>query len=207
MIHRNSIYHVPPIQDLLWNNVGFARLRDIPEIYQVEQFYSPIVIRSSPGQLTDARTHMENVEARRPASSVYPSALDYHRAYLSGKVTPSAIVEYLLPLIHRDGMALEGIHSVGFSQSNADLARRAAEESTKRYKLGQPLGLLDGVPVSIKDDTDLSGYRTSYSSKNDHTRKDDATSWSARQWIEAGAIVIGKTVMSDVPFSFDLKVN
>lgn len=55
--------------------------------------------------------------------------------------------------------------------------------------------MLDGVPVSVKDEADLAGYRRTLGSKVDFTNPTNQTAWCVKKWEEAGAIVIGKTNM------------
>ena len=107
------------------------------------------------------------------------------------------MVETLLPLIRRD-ISPAGAHSVAFLQTKVDLVRRAAAESTARYKAGTPLGVLDGVPVAIKDEVDLGGYNKTLGSLKDFTRADGATSWCVRKWQEAGAVIVGKLSMHEL---------
>ena len=62
------------------------------------------------------------------------------------------MVEKLLPLIRRD---IEGEHSVAFLSVKAEVVRKAAEESTKRYKGGRWLSVLDGVPMVCASETEV----------------------------------------------------
>lgn len=79
-----------------------------------------------------------------------------------------------------------------------DRIRAAAEASTARYKNGTSLGPLDGVPVGVKDEVDMEGYKRTLGSKLDFTCKSGGTSWCVKKWQEAGAIVIGKTTMHEL---------
>lgn len=89
-------------------------------------------------------------------------------------------------------------HSVAFIDAKVDLVRAAAKASTERYKAGKPLSELDGVPLAIKDEVDLKGYKTTKGSKLDFTDKTDGTSWCVQKWQDAGAVIIGKTNMHEV---------
>lgn len=57
---------------------------------------------------------------------------------------------------------------------------------------------MDGIPVAIKDEVDIDGYDKYLSSKVDFTANPSFTSWCVKKWEEAGAIVIGKTVMHEI---------
>lgn len=113
--------------------------------------------------------------------------------FLSRKLTPTAVVEALLPLISPSGE-----HAVAFLQSKAEIVRAAAAASTERYAFGKSLGVLDGLPLAVKDEVDLKGYARTLGSKMDFTNEEDETAWCVRMWEEAGGIVLGKTNMHEV---------
>ena len=75
---------------------------------------------------------------------------------------------------------------------------RAAEASTLRYLQGRPLGILDGVPIAVKDEVDLDGYKKTLGSARDYTREGGGTSWCVKKWEEEGAIIIGKLNMHEL---------
>ena len=80
---------------------------------------------------------------------------------------------------------------------------KAAELSTKRYQAGNPLSILDGVPLGIKDEVDLAGYSKSLGTNLDFTRPENDTSWCVRKW-EAGGVIIGKLNMHELGLGMDL---
>lgn len=67
---------------------------------------------------------------------------DYHSAYESGKLTPTAVANALLALVPK--------HKAAFLDVRKDRVLAAAEASTQRYKDGKSRSMLDGVPVSVK---------------------------------------------------------
>lgn len=138
----------------------------------------------------------EDWSLKRPSKATFHSFLDYHEAYTSGRLTPLQVAERILPMIRRDVVSAK--HSVAFLDSRVYLIRRAAEESTARYAAGAPLSPLDGVPMAVKDEQDLTGYRKCLGSKLDFTNEDDATSFCVLKWIEAGALCLGKTNMHEL---------
>lgn len=193
------------VQNFLWNNAGFNGLRDREELEGVEPRYDPTVIKIN----SDASSKIkksdeilkslldEKWDAKKPGSSAQLSILDYAAAYRSGKLTPTAVAKALLPLINREAEKPTK-HSTAFLQVREDLVLKAAAESTKRWQAGKPLSPLDGVPVAVKDEVDISGYRKCFGSRLDFTRKDDATSFCVRKWQEAGALLMGKTLMHEL---------
>lgn len=123
---------------------------------------------------------------------------DYHDAYKSGRLTPSDVVEVLLPLIRRD-VAKRSSHSTAFTETQVDAVRRAAEASTRRWKEGKSLGRLDGVPFGAKDDLDVKGYKRHIGTKKDYTEgKEVETSWCVAKVEEAGGIMVGKLSMHEL---------
>ena len=70
---------------------------------------------------------------------------DYHTAYEAGAMTPTAVAEALLDLISKDPK-----HKDAFLEIRKERVIAAAEASTRRYKAGKTLGILDGVPVGVK---------------------------------------------------------
>ena len=159
----------------------------------------------------------ETSVAKYPESRYY-SAADYHALYLRGEITPLDVATTLLPLIRRDANP-PGEHSVAFFETRENLVLEAARASTERYRIGQPLGPLDGVPTAVKDEYDMDGYSTCLGSRNDYTGKitepvpresqvhapATTTSWLVRRLVRAGAMIIGKTSMHE--FGLDTTGN
>ncbi|KAK3653371.1 hypothetical protein LTR56_004575 [Elasticomyces elasticus] len=188
------------IQNLLWGNAGFDSLRNRAELEGVEPRYEPLVVKSSGTRVSTAEALQmlsnEDWTSRTPSEKLYPSILDYHEAYKTGRTTPTAVAKVLLPLVRRD-VEIPSKHSVAFLSSKVELVMRAAEASTKRYEEGKSLGPLDGVPVAVKDEEDVTGYPKCVGSKLDLKDKHDATSYCVKAWQDAGAVLIGKTNMHE----------
>ncbi|RAH50244.1 amidase [Aspergillus brunneoviolaceus CBS 621.78] len=211
-IGASLIQHVGFIQDYFWRNAGFNVIRVLP-LDDYAPRYDPTVIpfldcatsSSSSASTTTTTTTVPlpvPTQRRKDHTGYYTSA-DYVALYQSGQLTPSAVVEALLPLIRRDVDSAEEQkggrkHSVAFLESQAERVRAAAAASTQRYKAGQPLGPMDGVPVAVKDEVHLEGYQRTLGSKIDFKGKYQGTSWCAKQWEDAGAIIIGKTTMHEL---------
>ncbi|KAJ5682744.1 hypothetical protein N7462_005909 [Penicillium macrosclerotiorum] len=176
-----------------WRTAGFGVIREIPQILQYAGRYDPTVI---PVELTPSDIPTPVVAKRKGRSGYYTSA-DYHALYLSKDLTPTRVVETLLPLVRRD-IKPPGKHSTAFLESQVDIIRAAAEASTERFKKGQPLGPLDGIIVAIKDEVHITGYKRTLGTKLDFKNGSDETSWCVQQWQNAGAIIIGKTTMHEL---------
>ncbi|KAF9890481.1 hypothetical protein FE257_005886 [Aspergillus nanangensis] len=199
------------LPQLIWSNAGFASLRDIKEYLDfVEPRYDPTVIPLSSGNLLEGEDSISPVSNEPPrVPSKFYSVADYHRLYLSGELTPTAVAKAILPLIRRD-TATEGRHAVAFFDSRVEFVIAAAEASTLRYREKRPLGLFDGVPTAVKGEFDVDGYKTNLGSINDYTPEPTAddpsiTNWCVRQLQDAGAIMLGKLSMHE--FGLDTTGN
>src|SRR5262249_6058063 len=75
---------------------------------------------------------------------------------------------------------------------------RAASDSEARWRAGAPRGLIDGVPVGIKDNVLVAGMAARFGSKltSDAPVPHDAPAVARLR--EQGAIIIGKTTMPEV---------
>jgi len=76
-------------------------------------------------------------------------------------------------------------------------ALQAAGESTSRWRTGRPLGILDGVPCTVKDLVDLAGFPTRRGSRTTSADPvpDDAPMVAGLK--AAGAVIIGKTTTTE----------
>jgi Asp-tRNA(Asn)/Glu-tRNA(Gln) amidotransferase A subunit family amidase len=89
-----------------------------------------------------------------------------------------------------------------FVTLNVKGARKAADESTKRYKAGRPLSMVDGCPVGIKDimaTCDMPTQMNSPAFKGWQSGQDAACVQALRR---GGAIILGKTVTTEFAIGF-----
>ncbi len=73
----------------------------------------------------------------------------------------------------------------------------AAGESEARWRAGRPRGLLDGVPVTVKDSIDVAGLPTRRGSRLADAAAVAYDSPAVLTLREQGAVIIGKTTMSE----------
>ena len=176
---------------------GFDKLKEIKVLNDYEPRHDPGVVPLVDGQHESLTVNDLALPRRRTSPLSHYTCADYHGLYKSGKVTPTDVAKFLIPLIQRDSKT-PGKYSVAFLQVREDLILEAAEASTERYTNGKPLSCLDGVPMSVKDEVDLTGYRMTKGSKLDFTDEGDRTAWCVSKWVEAGALIIGKTNMHEM---------
>ena len=72
-------------------------------------------------------------------------------------------------------------------------AVNAAEASARRWKGGRPLGALDGVPVTVKDNILVAGLRATWGSRLYENFVPDEDELPVQRLREAGAVILGKT--------------
>lgn len=186
---------------MLWRNAGFGTLRTLKELDGVDPRYDPTVIPlpSAGDEGIESYTDANKLRVLpKDAKGRFHTVADFNEAYKSGALTPLDVVEGLLPLIRRDVTQRLPL-STAFMDSNIELIRQAAEASTKRWKEGRPLGVLDGVPFAVKDDLEVRGYKRYIGTRHDYTEgRDVETSWCAKKVEEEGAILVGKLTMHEL---------
>jgi len=113
-------------------------------------------------------------------------------SYRSGSVTPVAAIRETLARVQTLGVQLNCFITV-----LAPSALAAAEASERRYKAGNPIGPLDGVPIAVKDVFYIEGVRCTAGSKilTDNIAGYDAA--VVHRLKEAGAVLIGTTNMHE----------
>ncbi len=117
------------------------------------------------------------------------------RALDAGEVSAVALVDAALAAVSRID------HSIGsFVRVDADGARAAARQADEARAGGARSGSdrpLLGVPVAVKDDTDIAGEVTGLGSRA-FTRPATADAEVVRRLRTAGAVIIGKTALPEL---------
>nr|HIL75142.1 amidase [Rhodospirillales bacterium] len=81
---------------------------------------------------------------------------------------------------------------------NYDFARKQAEHSDAYRASGAACGPLHGIPIGIKDIFDTDDYPTENGTVLDTGRKPDVDCTAVKRLIAAGAVIIGKTVTTEL---------
>jgi len=84
-----------------------------------------------------------------------------------------------------------------FMPIDPEPALAAAAESESRWRQGRPLGPIDGVPATIKDNIWFKGYPTRRGSKTSDPAPATADSPAPARLREQGAVIIGKTCLPE----------
>jgi len=126
------------------------------------------------------------------------SLADAAAAVKAGAVSPVELTRACLERIERVDHALHAFVSVDAERALQD-ARRAERE----IQAGRSRGPLHGIPVGLKDNYDTLGVATRNGSRvfADRMPTEDATVWARLQ--EAGAVLLGKTTMSEAAWGVD----
>lgn len=116
-----------------------------------------------------------------------PGAGEIARAVSAREISPVEVVEAALRRVEERNPRINAV--VTLNPRAVDDAR----DLERRLGRGEPAGLLAGVPVGIKDVTQVAGLRTTFGSPlyRDHVPDEDAL--VVQRLRAAGAIVLGKT--------------
>ena len=124
------------------------------------------------------------------------TAADFHRAYLEEKTTPVDVAMRLLDIVR--SIEESAVPLRPFIAWEERELMQQARASTERYERGESLGILDGVPISVKDELDMQPFPTMVGTKfyNTQPPAEDATTVSRLR--SAGALMVGKTNMHEI---------
>ena len=113
-------------------------------------------------------------------------------AYRAGRLTPVQAVQAQL---ERLAVVQPVVNAMAWV--DAEGARRAAEASAARWRRGQPLSALDGVPVTVKDNIPVAGLPCRWGSRlyQDHVPERDESPVARLR--AAGAVILGKTAVPE----------
>jgi aspartyl-tRNA(Asn)/glutamyl-tRNA(Gln) amidotransferase subunit A len=120
------------------------------------------------------------------------SAADLLAAYKSKKLSPVEVVGAVIAHIETWEPRLKALYAPDFGS-----ARKAAQDSEKRWQKGAPVGALDGVPITIKENIATKGVPVPLGTAATDLVPASADAPAAARVREAGAIILSKTTMPD----------
>jgi aspartyl-tRNA(Asn)/glutamyl-tRNA(Gln) amidotransferase subunit A len=124
---------------------------------------------------------------RQTEEVVYLSAVELVEGYRQDELDPVEVVEAHLARIEAvDPRVNAYIHVT------VDRAREAASASRKRYRDGNPLSAVDGVPFAAKDIFATAGIPTTHGSKLGAGNVPSESATAVRKLEESGALLLGK---------------
>ncbi|DAZ97739.1 TPA: hypothetical protein N0F65_009019 [Lagenidium giganteum] len=137
-------------------------------------------------------------ESKSTKGFKYSTIADYTSRYESGELTPLQVARALIKAADESDKAELPLRA--FAERHDDDILAQAKESTARYAQGKPLGVLDGIPVIIKDEFDVKGYHTSVGTSfiGQETGIAAHDSVPVARLRAAGAIIVGKANMHEI---------
>ena len=123
------------------------------------------------------------------------SAVEMVRMVRDGQVTSVQLVTACLDKIEAENDQLKA-----WAHIDREAALARAGEMDQIRLTGRPMGALHGVPVGVKDIVDTRAFPTEYGTPVMAGRQPDHDARIIAQLLDAGAIIIGKTVTT--PFAF-----
>jgi aspartyl-tRNA(Asn)/glutamyl-tRNA(Gln) amidotransferase subunit A len=120
------------------------------------------------------------------------SAVDLIAGYRAKQFSPSEVLEEVLAHV-----AVWEPHIKALYLFDPEGARATAKISTERWNKGEPMGTLDGVPVTIKDNIATKGQPVPLGAASMPLSPAPKDAPPAARLREAGAIIFSKTTMPD----------
>jgi aspartyl-tRNA(Asn)/glutamyl-tRNA(Gln) amidotransferase subunit A len=120
------------------------------------------------------------------------SAVDLIAGYRAKQFSPSEVLEEVLAHV-----AVWEPHIKALYLFDPDGARATAKASTERWNSGEPMGTLDGVPVTIKDNIATKNQPVPLGAASMPLSPAPKDAPPAARLREAGAIIFSKTTMPD----------
>jgi aspartyl-tRNA(Asn)/glutamyl-tRNA(Gln) amidotransferase subunit A len=132
----------------------------------------------------------ESQEAVTPLHDL--SAVDLIAGFRAKQFSPSEVLEDVLAHVAAWEPHIKALHAF-----DPDGARAVAKASTERWNNGAPIGALDGVPVTIKDNIATKGVPIPLGAASTTLMPATMDAPPAARLREAGAVIFSKTTMPD----------
>ena len=126
----------------------------------------------------------------------YKSVKHISKLIDAGQICPEELTHFYLEKISGDPKS----KSV-FTKVLRNSALDSAKESKKRTKAGLRKGILDGIPISVKDLADIEGHPTRGGSSLTSSKKAKKDAFFVDKLQSQGVIIVGKTHMTELAFS------
>src|ERR1700692_613879 len=136
---------------------------------------------------------MHKTSSQEAVTSLHDlSAVDLIAGYRARQFSPSEVLEDVLSHI-----AVWEPHIKALYAFDPNGARASAKASTERWQKGEPVGALEGVPVTIKDNIATKGVPVPLGAASVPLVPAASDAPPAARLREAGAVIFSKTTMPD----------
>ena len=179
----------------LLKSAGVIKLRQ--QHFEETPTNFPIHFTGAPATEASAVPEPEWPNESKPGPGFkFASAWDYTKAYQTGATSPEKVAENSLAAIESSNTTNPPLQAI-INVKPEDVLW-LAHESAQRYKDGSALGPLDGVPVAVKDEVDMTPYPTTVGTAflGKSPARENATVVARMR--AAGALLIGKANMHEI---------
>jgi aspartyl-tRNA(Asn)/glutamyl-tRNA(Gln) amidotransferase subunit A len=136
---------------------------------------------------------MHRTESEQAVTSLHDlSATDLIAGFRARQFSPSEVLEDVLAHI-----AVWEPHIKALYAFDPDGARATADASTQRWQKGEPMGPLDGVPLTVKDNIATRGVPVALGAGSVKLVPSPVDAPAPARLREAGAVIYSKTTMPD----------
>jgi aspartyl-tRNA(Asn)/glutamyl-tRNA(Gln) amidotransferase subunit A len=136
---------------------------------------------------------MHKTESEQAVTSLHDlSATDLIAGFRARQFSPSEVLEDVLAHI-----AVWEPHIKALYAFDPDGARATADASTQRWQKGEPMGPLDGVPLTVKDNIATRGVPVALGAGSVKLVPSPVDAPAPARLREAGAVIYSKTTMPD----------
>ncbi|WP_438041226.1 amidase [Sorangium sp. So ce128] len=178
------------LREVMKRSLGIDRLASLPDAFRDD-----VPAEARPLQAAPPR-RWEDAGLGAPPVRDWPRpSVAYAAAYRRGATTPLRVAERALSAL--EALAAERPCMNIAVATSREATLRDADASTARHAAGRPRGLLDGVPLLVKDEFDVEGLPTTLGSPcgpQPPAPRDAAVVARLRQ---AGAVFLCKTVLTE----------
>ncbi|KAK9407800.1 fatty acid amide hydrolase-like [Crotalus adamanteus] len=192
-----QLFLVPFLMQM--NNFTALRYLDIPE----DPTFIPLVASERKEHKSESKNVSAILQSLMESSSCSASSdfrfkgiQDYLKCYRSGEITPQQVAKNIIAALKEVGKAGPNLQAI--VQWNEDEIIKMAEESTARYRNKQPLSLLDGIPVCLKEEIKVVPYHHRSGTVYLGTKPETEDATVTKKLRQAGAIIIGISNMHEL---------
>ena len=183
-----------------------CKVEDEPLMHPVHPADNKITSSVAKKSIKQFFDSFEKKEASEPAvknagmekkSFFHPeTAFDFHKAYLEGITSPVDVAMRLLDIIRSIEESAVPLRPY-IAWEERELMKQA-NASAERFSKGKSLGILDGVPVSVKDELDMLPFKTMIGTRFYSNQPPEQDATSVARLRSAGALMVGKTNMHEI---------